>query len=74
MSFSDAIKITRQKSFMTQDEFANEIKVSTSTINRWETGKARPNITAIKKIKEFCSVHNIPFDTLEDEWLKGAHN
>jgi len=70
MSFADEIKLTRQKSFMTQDEFASEIKVSTSTINRWETGKARPNITAIKRIKAFCDEHNLPFDKLENEWLK----
>ena len=54
MSFSEEIKRTRQKSLMTQEEFAKEISVSVATINRWETGKARPNITAIKRIKSFC--------------------
>lgn len=72
MSFSEEIKLTRQKSFMTQDEFAKEISVSTATINRWETGKARPNITAIKRIKSFCTTNNLPFERLESEWLKGV--
>ena len=72
MSFSEEIKLTRQKSFMTQDEFAKEVKVSIATINRWETGKSRPNITAIKRIKSFCNANNLPFDKLENEWLKGV--
>ena len=72
MSFSEEIKLTRQKSFMTQDEFAKEISVSTATINRWETGKARPNITAIKRIKSFCNTNDLPFERLESEWLKGV--
>lgn len=72
MSFSEEIKLTRQKSFMTQDEFAKEISVSTATINRWETGKARPNITAIKRIKSFCNANELPFERLESEWLKGV--
>lgn len=72
MSFSEEIKLTRQKSFMTQDEFAKEISVSTATINRWETGKARPNITAIKRIKTFCNTNDLPFEKLEREWLKGV--
>jgi len=71
MSFSEEIKLTRQKSFMTQDQFAREIDVSVATINRWETGKARPNITAIKRIKSFCNTNNMPFEKLESEWLKG---
>ena len=73
MNLNEEIKITRQKSFMTQDEFAKEIQVSTATINRWETGKARPSITAIKRIKVFCAMHNLPFDGLEREWLKGVN-
>ena len=72
MSFSEEIKLTRQKSFMTQDEFAKEISVSTATINRWETGKARPNISAIKRIKSFCNTNNLPFERLESEWLNGV--
>ena len=72
MSLSEEIRLTRQKSFMTQDEFAKEISVSTATINRWETGKARPNMTAIKRIKVFCHTNDLPFERLESEWLKGV--
>ena len=73
MSFAEELKLIRHRAFMTQDEFAKEISVSTATINRWETGKARPHITAIKSIIIFWKENNLPFDALENEWLKGAH-
>ena len=72
MSLCNEIKLTRQKSFMTQEEFAKELKVSIATINRWETGKARPNMTAIKRIKSFCITNNLSFEQMESEWLNGV--
>mgnify|MGYP004690623947 FL=1 len=66
---SDTIKKLRQKLFLSQEEFAKELCVSVSTINRWETGKVKPNITAMKKIKNFCNKNNLKFDELESEWL-----
>lgn len=66
---SDAIKLTRQRAFLSQDEFANELNVSVSTINRWETGKVRPNLTAVKRIKQFCVIHDLSFDEIEKEWF-----
>lgn len=62
MLFSDAIKAIRRKSLLTQTEFAAEIGVSYSTVNRWETGKAVPKFCKLKLIKNFCTEHNIPFD------------
>ena len=53
MQLPEAIKITRQKAFMSQEEFARELGVSVSTINRWETGKVKPNLTAMKSLKQF---------------------
>ena len=66
---SDTIKKLRQKLFLSQEEFAKELCVSVSTINRWETGKVKPNITAMKKIKNFCNKNNLKFEELESEWL-----
>ena len=59
----------RQKAFLSQDAFAKEIGVAYSTINRWENGKSIPNITAMKKIKEFCDNNGLPFDEIEKEWF-----
>ncbi|MFR4877857.1 MAG: helix-turn-helix domain-containing protein [Ruthenibacterium lactatiformans] len=69
MSFSDEIKRIRERSFYTQEAFAKELHVAFSTVNRWEGGKARPNLTAMKSIKEFCEAHSIDYSHVEEAWL-----
>ncbi len=71
MSLSDTIKETRQKLFMSQEDFATAIHVSVATINRWENGRSKPNLTAMKSIKIFCENNSLPFERLESEWRKG---
>lgn len=66
---ADIIRITRQKAFMSQDEFADELRVSVSTINRWETGKVRPNLTAMKHLKQFCEKRDLSYTEIEQEWF-----
>lgn len=70
MSLPEAIKLTRQTLFMSQEVFANEIHVSVATINRWENGRSKPNLVAMKSIKEFCEKNDLPFETIQVEWLK----
>ena len=70
MNFSEQVKLIRTKALLSQESFASEIKVSVATINRWEHGKALPNITAMKRIREFCKVNEIPFDAVETIWLQ----
>lgn len=50
MGLSNEIKIV-QRDFMTQTEFAEALHVSFTTVNRWDAGKARPNLSAMKEIK-----------------------
>lgn len=69
MSLSSVIKQTRQKLFMTQEDFASAIQVSAVTINRWEKGHSKPNMTAMKNIKAFCNKNNLPFEEIEKEWF-----
>lgn len=69
MSLSETLKITRQKAFMSQEVFASELHVSVATINRWENGKSKPNLTAMKSINEFCQTHKLPYDEIEKEWF-----
>ena len=67
---SETIKKTRQKAFLSQDAFASELHVSVSTINRWETGKVKPNLTAMKSLKTFCEKHELPYEELEEKWFE----
>lgn len=62
MAFSEDIKKIRRKAFLTQEEFAKRIGVSYTTVNRWETGKAKPNLKAMKLIDGYCKENSIDFD------------
>ncbi len=69
MNFPEEIKKIRQRSFLTQQEFAKKIGVAFSSVNRWETGRAKPNLKAMKSINTFCLDNNIPYKTIEEAWL-----
>ena len=69
VALSMSIKVLRQKSLMSQMTFAKELNVSPTTVNRWETGKVKPNLTAMKAIKTFCERNGYPYSDIEKEWL-----
>ena len=52
MGFLEEIKRIRQRCFLTQQDFGKEVQVAFSTVNRQEGGKAKPNLNAMKNIKE----------------------
>ena len=66
MSFSDDIKNIRLQCFLSQDAFAKELGIAFSTVNRWETGKAKPNYKTMKLIDDFCKKRNIDFNVIKD--------
>ena len=66
MSFSKDIRKIRHRVLLTQEDFAKEIGVSYATINRWETGKAKPNIKTMKLIDAYCKKNQIDFDIREE--------
>lgn len=74
MGFPEEIKRIRQRCFLTQEEFAKVINVAFTTVNRWEGGKAKPNLSAMKSIKKFCEINNIEYDDVEEAWLNFAPN
>ena len=69
MALSDTIKNTQKRAFLTQEQFAIEIQSSVASINRWENGRGKPNLTTMKNIKEFCKKNDIPYGEIESEWL-----
>ncbi len=70
MSFAEDIKNLRKRNFLTQEEFGKRLGVSFATINRWETGRTKPNLETMKKIKQFCYDNDIVYINLESEWLE----
>ena len=69
MSLKEAIKNTRMKSLLSQEDFAKQLNVSVGTINRWENGKTMPNLIAMKAIKTFCEENDLDYSEIETEWL-----
>ena len=69
MGFPEEIKRIRQRSFLTQQDFAKKVQVAYSTVNRWEGGKAKPNLITMKNIKEFCHKNDIDYTSVEEAWL-----
>ncbi len=65
MGFPEEIKKVRHMGLLTQQDFAEKLGVSYATINRWETGKAMPNLKTMKLIDEYCKKNNIDFDIRE---------
>ncbi len=70
MSLCELVRNMRKRALLSQEDFAKLLNVSVGTINRWENGKTKPNITAMKKIKAYCEDKCIPFEEIESEWLK----
>lgn len=69
MDLDEAIRITRQKAFYTQEDFAQKLNVALSTVNRWELNKAKPNMKAMKAIKSFCEENEQSYEFIEKQWL-----
>lgn len=68
MNIGCEVKRIRQLALLTQEDFAGELKVSFSTVNRWENGKGKPSLSAMKSIKSFCEKYGIPYEELQKAW------
>jgi putative transcriptional regulator len=58
------IRTLRQKLGMTQEEFAHEIAVTVSTVNRWENAHAEPSKLAWKAIQDLAKKRGVNDDVL----------
>ena len=68
--FSEQIKSIRVATLMSQQELADALGVSISSLSRWESGKSKPTYKALKAIDAFCREKKIDFDVktvLSDE-------
>ena len=65
MDYQRLVKKLREKLILSQQELAELLEVSFSSINRWETGKHEPTIKVKRKIVELCKQHNIDLEGKE---------
>ncbi len=57
------IRTLRQQLGMTQEEFAHQIAVTVSTVNRWENAHAEPSKLAWKAIKDLARQRGVSTDS-----------
>lgn len=60
------IYFLRKRKKLTQEEFANKIKVSNKTISKWETGYSIPKLDDLSKISKYF---NVPINVLVNKEL-----
>ena len=59
LDYAKAIKQLREKMIISQVELAELLKVSFSTVNRWETGLYSQTIKAKRKLAPLFEKYNI---------------
>lgn len=69
MTFSEILKHIRKQQNYTQEQFARELNVSFSTINRWENGHTVPSVLAKMRLQEYCK-NNCVDETIIKELAK----
>lgn len=56
-------KQIRRRSLLSREDFAKQIGVSFTTVNRWEAGKSKPSFKALRNIDDYCKKEKIDFNT-----------
>lgn len=62
MAFKDMVLYVRAKLNLSQTELAEKLKVSFTTVSRWENGKVEPTKKAHLKFEQFCVENGIAFE------------
>ena len=63
--FSDQVKYVRSLLHLSQDKLAQLLRVSFSTINRWENSKTTPSQLAQISFYDFCESNFIDVNELK---------
>ena len=71
MDFGNQIKQIWNNENITQQEFANKIKVSRQSVSKWENNKIEPNIS---NVKEICKQFNVSSNTFFNINQKHPHD
>lgn len=68
----ELLKQFRTKLMMSQEQLSQILGVSSVTVNRWENGKATPNLIAQKQLFEVCKKYNVPLSEFILESIRHA--
>ncbi len=70
MDFAEQVKYARMKLSLSQEELAERIGVSYSTVSRWEREGRTPQMKTLGRFYALCEENGINFKEVEDKWLK----
>lgn len=65
MAFPEQVKRVRRLLNLSQQQLADALNVSFSTINRWENEKVAPSNLAQKSFYDFCESNFVNVDELK---------
>ena len=68
MTLSQKIKYIRAERLLSQQEFADVVGVSYSTVSRWEREHRKPQAKAIGKLIIWCKENGIDLSDLEKDY------
>ncbi len=66
MTLSQKVRYIRAERLLSQQEFADMIGVSYSTVSRWERENRKPQARAIGKLIIWCKENGVDLSDLED--------
>ena len=69
MTFADAILKLRSERRLSQTQFAKELGVSYTSVNRWENGRSFPTKMMRLVIRRYCEKHHLEFSYEEVDRL-----
>lgn len=55
------LKAARVNKNLTQEQVADELKVTKKTVGSWESGKTRPKL---EKIEPLCELYGVAYDDI----------
>ncbi len=68
MTLSQKIRYIRAERLLSQQEFADAIGVSYSTVSRWERENRKPQARAIGKLIIWCKENGVDLSDVEDSY------
>ncbi len=68
MTLSQKVRYIRAERLLSQQEFADEIGVSYTTVRRWEREQRKPQAKAIGKFIIWCKKNGIDLSDVEENY------
>lgn len=70
MTIDEIIKAIRKETNSSQEQFAHDLNISFTTINRWENKRSKPSRMARMRIAEYCTEKGVSIKLISQ--LKNA--